>query len=53
MIGWKYPELTLVPILREVFHAQGFLGSCFQVLEALLLRISVCVELLEGIECGR
>jgi hypothetical protein len=43
--------LTLVPILREVVHAQRLLlGGGAQVLEALLPRIAVRVELLQGIE---
>lgn len=46
-----YPELALVPILCEVVHAQRpLLRLSAQVLEALLLRIAVRVELLQGVE---
>jgi hypothetical protein len=45
------PELALIPILSEVIHAQRLLLCCnAQVLEALLSRIAVRIELLKGVE---
>jgi hypothetical protein len=45
------PELALIPILSEVIHAQlPLLRRNAQVLEPLLSRIAVRIELLKGVE---